>query len=577
MDNACDNTIHWETLDDSDLVKLAQTGDRGAFGELVRRHRAKMYGYARTITHEAYLAEDIVQDALVRAFLHLGKLVDAGRFLPWVQRIVRNQARTKLTTSSAVKERTFTELDAQQAGEESGIAQWNSLDSILHRLGRSRENVSELEHAPEERLLKKETLAVLTEIIGCLKPRERLIFESHFFDQLSPAEIAKLFQLSSANVYQIISRSRRKVVQEKIRVMVDTYVKTRKDLGKMKKVIVEKVEHGTLMRTWTTAADALHAMLQSTEKRCSFAMVMGLTGLAFRITIIPGSVHIAGPTAYHFADILGKGLKNMGVRAKVVDGTSDSFGPNTNLLDSSLLQSDAMEKRNISHALPQALELIHHSLGRGIPVLAWDIFFPEFGLIYGYDDEARLLYADQHGRKETLRYENLGRSILEELFVLAIDEVVEVDEREQLRNALQLILDHYDGKETRDPATAVSGIAAYDVWCDAFRNGSVEPNGNAYNVAVIKDGRTYAAQFLEEAAASWPSTAPDVRPLLNEAARVYTGIADMFGKLQDMYPFPQGGEPNRADNARQTIELLQAIKQQEQSAVDILRNIARAL
>lgn len=84
-------------------------------------------------------------------------------------------------------------------------------------------------------MIKHETLRVLTDIIQCLKPRERAIFESHFFDQLSPAEIARLFNLSSSNVYQILSRSRKKVVQENLRVTVDTYIKTRRDLGMMAK------------------------------------------------------------------------------------------------------------------------------------------------------------------------------------------------------------------------------------------------------------------------------------------------------------------------------------------------------
>jgi DNA-directed RNA polymerase specialized sigma24 family protein len=38
--------------------------------------------------------------------------------------------------------------------------------------------------------MRRETLSVLTDIIGCLKPRERLVFESYFYDQLSPQEIA---------------------------------------------------------------------------------------------------------------------------------------------------------------------------------------------------------------------------------------------------------------------------------------------------------------------------------------------------------------------------------------------------
>lgn len=71
-----------EEEQDETLVERAKAGDQEAFGELVRRHRSKVYGYARSYTQEAYLAEDIVQDALIRAFLHLGTLVDSRRFLP---------------------------------------------------------------------------------------------------------------------------------------------------------------------------------------------------------------------------------------------------------------------------------------------------------------------------------------------------------------------------------------------------------------------------------------------------------------------------------------------------------------
>jgi RNA polymerase sigma factor (sigma-70 family) len=125
-----ENVKRWESLEDSDLVQLAQTGDREAFGELVRRHRSKVYGYARTITQESFLAEDIVQEALIRAFMHLGKLVDIERFLPWVHRIIRNQAFTKLKSNSATQETTFSQLEPaipKKVTEE----EWNDLDGIL--------------------------------------------------------------------------------------------------------------------------------------------------------------------------------------------------------------------------------------------------------------------------------------------------------------------------------------------------------------------------------------------------------------------------------------------------------------
>lgn len=191
------------------------------------------------------------------------------------------------------------------SGQEDG--EWNDLDRILFRLNRTANEAAASANAPEEKLLQKETLHTLTDIIRCLKPRERMIFESHFFDQLSPQEIAKLFQLSSANVYQIISRSRKKVIQEKIRVTVDSYMKTRRDMGIMSKRILDYGKEFHETGTWTTAADVIYKMLQYTDRKLSLPMVMGLTGHAFRINIVPKSVHIAGPTGYNFSEVLPRG------------------------------------------------------------------------------------------------------------------------------------------------------------------------------------------------------------------------------------------------------------------------------
>jgi RNA polymerase sigma factor (sigma-70 family) len=567
--NLDDNGQSWEELADGELVRHAQSGNHEAFGELVRRHRAEVYGYAKTITQETFLAEDIVQEALIRAFMHLGKLVEIERFLPWVHRIVRNQAFTRLKSSSVSKECTFTELGHIMSNRDSDTDELSDLDGILRRLNRSAEERSSMQGHPEERFMQKETLRVLTQVISCLRPRERLVFESHFFDQLSPQEIARLFQLSSSNVYQIISRSRKKVIQERLRITGDSYVKTRRDMGWMKKDILPNSETFAEARTWNTAVDSLYTMLKYTNKGLSFPMVIGLTGQAFRINIIPESVHIAGPTAYPFGEIMARGLKNIGYRAKFVDGMNAAIGPNANLIDQALVGKDAMGKREIHQALPEALDLIHRSIKQGYPVLAWDLFFPEFGLIYGYDDGEKLLHAYECCRLDTLPYENLGRSVLEEIFVLALDEPFDINQKDQLRSALQMIVEHYDGEESNSSSGSVKGIKAYDIWCDALRGGTVEPNGNAYNIAVIMDGRKHAAPFLNEILAGWPQA--------EEADIQYEEIASHFEALHHMFPFPEGGEPNTEMNARKSIELLQAIKKQEVAVVQVFRMLLEQL
>jgi len=575
LEVTADKRTDWGEMEDSVLVIRAQAGEREAFGELVRRHRAKVYGYARSITQEPYLAEDVVQDALMRAFMHLGKLVDAQRFLPWMQRIVRNQAYTRLKARPTLQEQTFTELEGggRLNGQDDG--EWNDLDRILFRLNRTANEAAASANAPEEKLLQKETLHTLTDIIHCLKPRERMIFESHFFDQLSPQEIAKLFQLSSANVYQIISRSRKKVIQEKIRVTVDSYMKTRRDMGIMSKRILDygKAFHET--GTWTTAADVIYKMLQFTDRKLSLPMVMGLTGHAFRINIVPKTVHIAGPTGYNFSEVLPRGLHNIGFHAKVIDGMSPNIGENSNLLDPSLTGKDAMGKRSIHRELPRALDLIHRSLDQGIPVLAWDLFFPEFGTIYGYDDETRLLYAEECGKVETLQFDHLGRSVLEEIFVLAVDGKVDLTLKQQLRLALESAIEHYEGRESAIPANCVKGLAAYDTWLEALEGGVIEPNGHAYNIAVLRDARYYGAEFFKELKQVWPieEKSEELTRHFDEASALYQGMYEKLDELHRMFPFPQGGQPNDSLTAREARGLVEGIKPLESKALECMKEI----
>lgn len=165
-------------------------------------------------------------------------------------------------------------------------------------------------------------------------------------------------------------------------------------------------------------------MLSYTDQKLSLPMVMGLTGHGFRITICHEDVHIAGPTMYAFLDILPRGLQNLGWSCRVVETQikRETPGENTNLIDPVMLMPNAKEKRALQEELPIALDLIHRSIDRGIPVLSWDLFIPEFGMIYGYDDDQRVLHVKECMQDDKLPYDHLGRGTLEDLFVLALEE-----------------------------------------------------------------------------------------------------------------------------------------------------------
>jgi len=72
---------------DLDLVALAVTGGRDAFGELVRRHGSAVRGLMRRMGADPALADDLAQDAFLAAFEQIADFRGEGTFQAWVKRI----------------------------------------------------------------------------------------------------------------------------------------------------------------------------------------------------------------------------------------------------------------------------------------------------------------------------------------------------------------------------------------------------------------------------------------------------------------------------------------------------------
>lgn len=65
---------------DEELVVLARAGDKDSFGKLIDKHRPMARRVATGVVRDEGLAADIVQDALVQAYLSLDRLRDPERF-----------------------------------------------------------------------------------------------------------------------------------------------------------------------------------------------------------------------------------------------------------------------------------------------------------------------------------------------------------------------------------------------------------------------------------------------------------------------------------------------------------------
>ena len=79
-------------LGDDRLVALAQSGDRVAFDELVRRHAPMLMRVLQRITHDRDAANDAMQEAFTRAWLNIGSFEGRSRFSTWLTRIGVNEA-----------------------------------------------------------------------------------------------------------------------------------------------------------------------------------------------------------------------------------------------------------------------------------------------------------------------------------------------------------------------------------------------------------------------------------------------------------------------------------------------------
>jgi RNA polymerase sigma factor (sigma-70 family) len=82
-------------LDEDDLIAQARRGDAAAYATLVRRHQDVAFRTAMLITGHAQDAEDVAQEAFVKAWRALGRFRAGEPLRPWLLTIVANEARNR--------------------------------------------------------------------------------------------------------------------------------------------------------------------------------------------------------------------------------------------------------------------------------------------------------------------------------------------------------------------------------------------------------------------------------------------------------------------------------------------------
>ena len=120
---------------DVELAALAVGGDRGAYGELVRRHGSAVRALIRRMGAEAATADDVAQDAFLAAYEQIADFRQEGTFRAWVSRIAARLYVRRRRRDGRLELMAEVEPSAQQSvGGEGGAARRIDLDEALKSL-----------------------------------------------------------------------------------------------------------------------------------------------------------------------------------------------------------------------------------------------------------------------------------------------------------------------------------------------------------------------------------------------------------------------------------------------------------
>ncbi|MHB8540266.1 MAG: sigma-70 family RNA polymerase sigma factor [Candidatus Acidiferrales bacterium] len=172
-------------------VAAAKAGDVAAFEELVNRYERKIFRLAQHITQNTEDAQDVSQEAFLKAFEHLSDFQGNSRFYTWLVRIAVNQALMKL------RKRRTKDVSLDEDIETD--------DNFMPR------EIEDWGPSPEQHFAQDELAGILSRVIGELDPAFRLVFQLRDIDELSTEETAEALGLSVPAVKSRLLRARLKL------------------------------------------------------------------------------------------------------------------------------------------------------------------------------------------------------------------------------------------------------------------------------------------------------------------------------------------------------------------------------
>jgi RNA polymerase sigma-70 factor (ECF subfamily) len=183
-----------EGADDSALIRAAQRGDAAAFEELVRRYDGPLLRLALHLTGSEQDAQDIYQEAFLRAYRNMPRFRFECSFYIWIYRLVTSLCLDHLRKQLRVQ----------------------NVTAIVPRVGKEEELVNLIsDHiprsSPERSLSGREPGQCILRALRTLSPRERMVFELKHYHRLRLQTVAGILNTTEDTIKNTLFRATQKL------------------------------------------------------------------------------------------------------------------------------------------------------------------------------------------------------------------------------------------------------------------------------------------------------------------------------------------------------------------------------
>lgn len=178
-------SANWAGMPDEEVVRQVRAGDTALFEILMRRHNQRVYRVARAILGNDGEAEDVMQEAYVRAFTHLDQFANRAKFTTWLTKIAVNEALARLRRGKRL-ESIDSSSDPEKIMPEPKAAT----------------------RSPEEQLFGNQMKALLNQAIDSLPDAYRGVFVMREIEEMSTADTAEALEVSEEVVKTRLHRAR---------------------------------------------------------------------------------------------------------------------------------------------------------------------------------------------------------------------------------------------------------------------------------------------------------------------------------------------------------------------------------